>query len=119
MLQAIDIFTTIPAGFAAAPDRFHNLPDALLADQIGDLDCQSKAIETELKAAKDALKARGVEKAFGERFTVCVSETVRWNLDTAAVKAEMGAKWYDAHCKTAPVTTVRVTVNKAALAFAA
>jgi hypothetical protein len=40
--------------------RFHNLPDVLLADAIGDPDCRSKAIEADLKAAKDTLKARGV-----------------------------------------------------------
>ena len=37
-------------------DRFHNMPAAMLADLIGDLDCQSKAIEAELKAAMEGLR---------------------------------------------------------------
>jgi hypothetical protein len=37
--------------------RFHNLPDSLLADAIGDLDCRSKAIEAELTAAATVIKA--------------------------------------------------------------
>lgn len=67
------------------PDRFHNMPAALLADLIGDLDCQSKALEAELKVAKDALKAHGSDKVEGSRFTVSFSASIRQTLDTAAV----------------------------------
>ena len=55
-------------------------------------DARVKTLQDRLKAAKDEFKARGVETAAGERFTVVRSETVRWSLDTAAVKAEMGGR---------------------------
>ena len=100
-------------------DRFHNMPAAMLADLIGDLDCQSKAIEAELKAAKDALKARGAERADGSRFSVTFSASIRQTLDTAAVKSVMGQTWFDDHSKLAEVVTCRVLANKAALAVAA
>lgn len=113
-------FTTKPVtGAPVAPDGFHNLPDAMLADRIGALDCQSKALEAELKAAKEALKARGIDRAEGHRFTVTFSQSIRVALDTAAIRAEMGGKWCDDRSKLAEVVTMRVTVNKAALALAA
>ncbi len=105
--------------FTTTPDRFHNLPDSALADTVGELDFKCKALEAELKAAKDALKTRGVAKAEGRLFTVTVSDSVRWSLDTAAVKAAMGERWYDAHCRSAVVSTVRVAMNRRALATAA
>ena len=101
------------------PDRFHNMPVHMLADMIGDLDCQSKAIEAELKSAKDALKARGADRAEGARFTVSFSASIRQTLDSAAVKAAMGQTWFDDHSKLAEVITTRVSVNMAALALVA
>ena len=100
-------------------DRFHNMADGMLADAIGDLDCQSKALEAELKAAKDALKSRGANKVDGVRFTVTFSASIRQTLDTAAVKDAMGQTWFDDHSKLAEVVTARVIVNKAALALVA
>ena len=39
-------FTTKPVtGAPVAADRFHNIPNERLADQIGELDCQVKAAE--------------------------------------------------------------------------
>jgi hypothetical protein len=99
--------------------RFDNMSSGMLADVIGELDCQSKALEAELKAAKDALKARGADKVDGSRFSVTFSASIRQTLDTAAVKAEMGPTWFDDHSKLAEVATCRVSVNKAALAIAA
>jgi hypothetical protein len=93
--------------------------DALLADAIGDLDCRSKAIETELKAAKSELNARGLDRAAGERFTVTLSQSIRISLDTTAIRAEMGAQWCDDRSKLIEITAMRVSVNKAALAIAA
>ena len=113
-------FTTKPVtGVPVATDRFHNIPNTMLADMIGDLDCQSKTIEAELKSAKDALKARGMDRAEGQRFTVSFSASIRQTLDSAAVKAAMGQVWFDDHSKLAEVITTRVSVNKAALAVAA
>src|SRR5205814_326897 len=67
----------------------------LLADAIGNLDCRSKAIEAELKAAKGELTAHGRNRAEGERFTVIISQSIRINLDTAVIRAESGVQWCD------------------------
>jgi hypothetical protein len=113
-------FTTKPVtGAPIATDRFHNIPNTILADMIGDLDCQSKAIETELKAAKDALKARGQTSVTGNRFVITFTSSIRQTLDTAAVKAAMGQTWFDDHSKLAEVITTRVSANKTAQALAA
>ena len=40
--------------------RFHNLSDAVLADELGRVDSITKAAEAELKALKDEFKARGL-----------------------------------------------------------
>ena len=113
-------FTTKPVtGAPIATDRFHNIPNTMLADMIGELDCQSKAIEAELKSAKDTLKSRNVDRAEGVRFTVSFSASIRQTLDSAAVKVAMGQKWFDDHSKLAEIVTTRVSVNKAALAVAA
>ena len=101
------------------PGRFHNMPVHMLTDMIGDLDCQQKALEAELKAAKDALKSRNVDRAEGVRLTVSFSASIRQTLDSAAVKAAMGQTWFDDHSKLAEVLTTRVSVNKAPLAVAA
>jgi hypothetical protein len=47
------------ATIANTTSRFHNLPDAALADELGRVDAISKAAEAELKALKDEFKARG------------------------------------------------------------
>jgi hypothetical protein len=101
------------------PDRFHNMPAIMLANLIGDLDCQSKAIEVELKAAKDALKARGQASVTGNRFAITFTSSIRQTLDTAAVKAAMGQTWFDDHSKLAEVITTRVIAHKTALSVAA
>lgn len=99
--------------------RFHNMAPAQLADVIGGLDAQIKALEAEKDSAHKALLSLSTEKAEGERFTVTFSTSIRQTLDTAAVKAEMGQQWFDDHSKLAEVTAMRVTVNKAAFAIAA
>jgi hypothetical protein len=105
-------------GAPIATDRFHNIPKTILADIIGDLDCQSKAIEAELKAAKDALKARGQASVTGNRFAITFTASIRQTLDSAAVKAAMGQTWFDDHSRLAEVITTRVIAHKTAQAFA-
>ena len=82
-------------------------------------DARVKTLQDRLKAAKDEFKARGVETAAGERFTVVRSETVRWSLDTAAVKAEMGADWCTRSSRTTHTVSLRITPIRAAMAQAA
>jgi hypothetical protein len=71
--------------------RFHNLSDAALADELGRVDAISKAAETELKALKDEFKARGLNAASGEAYAVTATEQIAGRLDSAAVKAFLGA----------------------------
>jgi hypothetical protein len=81
--MAIQTNTTIPS-------RFHNLSDMQLADAIGAADGVLKAAEAELKALKDEFKARGLEEATGDQFTVTAKDQIAGRLDTAAVKAFLG-----------------------------
>lgn len=98
--------------------RFHNMHASLLADAIGMIDAQIKALEVEKDAARKALLAHALERVEGERFTITFCSSIRQTLDTAAVKAEMGQQWFDDRSKLAEVTAMRVTINKAALAAA-
>lgn len=75
------------------------LTDAQLADEIGRLDALKKAIEAKLEAAKDRFKDRGLNAIAGDHYMIVRNEKVTWRLDTAAVKKEMGQKWYDQRCK--------------------
>ena len=95
-------------------NRFHNLSPALLADLIGQLDKQAKSATTELDAAKDAFKARGLLVAEGETYAIVLQKTIRASLDTATVKSEMGQSWYDDHCKLTEVSTLRIAASKPA-----
>lgn len=96
--------------------KFDNIASEALADLIGELDCEAKAIEARLADAKAELKHRGLERADGERFSVTRVDATRWTLDTAKVKAEMGEAWATARSKIASVTSFRVSINRAALA---
>jgi hypothetical protein len=103
----------------ATPTTFDNMPTSAIADLIGQLDAETKALELRIKAAKTELTARGIDKAEGELFTVTKSETVRWTLNTDAIRKAMGEAWANAHSKVAAVVSFRITVNRAALAAAA
>ncbi|MGB7089511.1 MAG: hypothetical protein WBL57_06085 [Methylovirgula sp.] len=70
--------------------RFHNLSDAVLADELGRVDAISKAAETELKALKDEFKARGLTEATGDAFAVTATEQIAARLDTKAVREFLG-----------------------------
>jgi hypothetical protein len=58
-------------------NRFHNLSPAMLADLIGDLDHKAKSATTELDAAKDAFKARGLLIAEGDAHSVMLQKSIR------------------------------------------
>ena len=73
-----------------AAGRFHNLPDAALADELGRVDAISKAAEAELKALKDEFKARGLSNVAGDAFTVTATDQVAWRLDPKAVREFLG-----------------------------
>ena len=99
--------------------NFHNHSNAQLADVIGDLDAQAKALSARLKAAKGEFLTRGLGRVHGERFTVTKSEAARWSLDAKAIKAELGEDWCTARSRVSAVTSLRIAVNRAALTAAA
>ena len=88
--------------------QFDNLTDAALADEIGALDREAKALKERLDAAKAEFKARGLDKASGEKFSVTRSAATRWSLDAKGIRAEMGEAWADARSKLAHVVSLRI-----------
>jgi hypothetical protein len=94
---------------------FKKLGKAMLADTIGDLDAQIKVLEGDLKAAKAEFKARGLQTATGDLYSVKLIEGFRVTLDKQAVVAAMGEQWVEAHSKTSAFEQVRVTVLKSGL----
>ena len=87
---------------------FHNLPTGDLVDQLGGLKAAIADLEKRQKAVRDELLSRAVEQVEGAQFGATITHSVRWTLDTKAVKAEMGEGWYDKHCRQTAVTTVNV-----------
>ena len=87
-----------------------------LADQIGQLDAQIKALIEQLDALKEQAKASGLDEIEGRIFKVSIGKSIRASLDTASIKKELGQQWYDDRCKLAEVTTIRIKPLAAALA---
>jgi hypothetical protein len=73
--------------------RFHNLSDAVLADELGRVDAISKAAEAELKVLKDEFKARRLSAATGDAFMVTATEQIAGRLDARAVRDYLGAAY--------------------------
>jgi hypothetical protein len=92
----------------------HNFSAGDLADELGAV----KSDLADLKSREDALRSelirRGVSEVEGVLFRATVTEATRWTLDTDRVKSEMGAAWYDAHCRGSLTTTVRVSARTGA-----
>jgi hypothetical protein len=93
--------------------QFHNLSAGDLADQLGALKAEIADLEAREKALRDELVRRGVPAIEGAVYDATITAAVRWTLDTKAVKAEMGAVWYDARGRQALVTTVKTTARAA------
>jgi hypothetical protein len=93
---------------AAIVSQFHNLPIGDLVDQLGGLKGAIADLEKRQKALRDELLRRAVSQVEGAQFGAIVSQSVRWTLDTKAVKAEMGNEWWDARCWQSLVTTVNI-----------
>lgn len=91
-----------------------NITPAALADEIGQLDADHKALGEALDAKKDALKmmlARNGETiARGERFMCSVTETVSDRLDTKRLKADLGGALDGYYVK---ATSLRMTIKAA------
>lgn len=87
-----------------------------LADQIGQLDAQIKALTEQLETLKKQAKDSGLDEIVGQVFVVNISKSIAATLDTASLKKEFGQQWYDDHCKLGEKTTLRVKVRPEALA---
>ena len=92
------------------------ISNTTLADEIGALDAQIKALSEQLSKLKDEAKERGLDKIEGKLFSVSIDKSIRASLDTKAVKDELGQSWYDDHCKLAEITTIRIKPLASALA---
>ena len=92
----------------ASVNPLRNLSANALVDQLGAVKAEIAAFEGREKALRDELLRRGLTEAEGARFNATVTQAVRWTLDTKAVKAEMGAPWWDARCRQSLVITVAV-----------
>jgi hypothetical protein len=68
-----------------------------------------------MKRIKAEFGERGVKQIEAPTFIVTKTEAVRWTLDQAAAKEALGEAWVTQHSKITPVTSWRITVNKAAL----
>src|SRR5437764_10648443 len=97
---------------------YHNLPVGDLADQLGDVKVRIADLEAREKSLRDELVRRGVAGTQGKRFSASIASEVRWTLNTAAVKTEMGADWWDARCRQS-VTKVCVSPIAVVAAIAA
>src|SRR4051812_48095642 len=87
---------------------FDNRPAGDLADELGTVKAQIADLETREKALRDELIRRGVSDIEGAAYSATITQAVRWTLNTAAIKAEMGLTWYDARCRQSVITTVAV-----------
>src|SRR3954451_24372906 len=105
----------------ASATFYHNLPVGALVDQLGGLKAAIADLEKRQKALRDELLSRAVERVEGAQFGASITQSVRWTLDTKALKAEMGGDWYDRHCRQSTVTTVNIEplLGVAALAVSA
>jgi hypothetical protein len=87
---------------------YHNRSVGDLADEIGTLCTEIADLEARRKVFREELIRRDVAEAEGTLFRATVSEAVRWTVDSAKVKAEMGAAWWNARCRQSLVTTIAV-----------
>jgi hypothetical protein len=77
----------------------HNRSVGDLADEIGKLCAEIADLEARRKVFREELIRRDVAEAEGALFRATVSEAVRWTIDSAEVKAEMGEAWWNARCR--------------------
>jgi len=89
--------------------------DELNSNDLADVGAACKRAADALEKAHKAIKARILCEANdnelrGNSFTARIVESIRWTLDTKAIKEEMGEDWTTAHSKCANVRSVRYVV---------
>lgn len=89
-------------------NTLHNISSTDLADEYGDLDLRIKALTERKDAIKDELKARGVEKAEGAKFTVSTSTSIRVTYDDKAIREALGADICKQYERVTETVTLRV-----------
>lgn len=83
-------------------------PFQALADEFGNLDAQIKALTEKRDAIKDSLKASGLERVEGSRFTVTISTASRVTYDDKAIREALGADICKQYERVTETTTLRV-----------
>jgi hypothetical protein len=76
---------------ACITNNLHNLSNGMIADLVGEADCAKKAAEARLAELKTELQRRNVTEAAGEHFAISIRAQVSTRIDTAAVRAFLGA----------------------------
>lgn len=100
-------------------NRFDNLSAAQIADTLGAIDAQLKALEAEKKALRAAIEARHLDAdtVVGNDYAISFSLRETKTLDKKAVEATLGADWIDAHSKSTAAVVMNIkAVNSAAKA---
>jgi len=87
-----------------------------LADYLGRLDAQAKAVDEKIKAAKQEFIRRKLPTIEGRMFSCHRLEATRLRFDKARVIDEMGPDWINDHSKHESYTSVTVKVKKSAVA---
>lgn len=72
------------------PSNFHNISDAQLADQIGELDTRIKALSEQIEPIKDEFKRRGLTAVRGGMFVVTASTSTSKRLDSKKLREALG-----------------------------
>lgn len=78
----------------ATTNRFHNLSNEQLADQVGAACAMAKGAEATATALKAEFTRRGLKTVTGWQFTVTATEQIAGRLDAAAVRAHLGDAYY-------------------------
>jgi hypothetical protein len=71
-------------------NRYHNLSNEQLADEIGKLHTKIKSLEDEIEPYKEEFKRRGCSAVRGALFVVTASETTQKRLDSKKLRADLG-----------------------------
>jgi hypothetical protein len=90
-------------------NRFDNLSAAQIADLIGNVDAQAKALDAEKKALRAALEARNLDAdtVCGDQFAVSFNlRNGSLSLDKDAVEKALGKDWVAANSKQGAASVV-------------
>lgn len=91
-----------------------------MIDTIGAVEEHFKLLEKWLKAARDVLKRKVQEPQEAGQETVTVAsrfeahyiKSWRTDIDRDSVKRDMGQDWYNEHCESTPILTLKVTPRR-------